>query len=928
MVSPVLPIVRVSRTGLMVPKKMIPEKANPRVDPVEREVREEKTILSRTTVRRRTSTLIKLSRCSFLNPSSEEERRNAEIQIESFRALSGCAESVTTTLLISRGVKNIRTFDLRNEIDYKLFCLLKSIVEKIILYHSTHGHDGIIAHLKRISALCRTYWQKAVNEEDVEKGIFCDILMFLSLTKPLQPNGYTRVSIKGKRTYVPNYGLCTFGFMGKSLPYASTSKTIDDQQKVYESFKEQSKPLTKDMEHKIQTWAEGYFKDLKISGSGKFSSSGTFENNRTSGGFTKMVSDYYRMAKYTENSDMKNVNFFMQNNPEPILLENGSFNVVKFKTQQFATAVAMDVLEEFLLHTKDCNPSTCMEFDKHLPMIPIAIKELGGKSRIPCFSSGLLGTLTEPVRNSIFKILRKDPRCKFRLEGGKFNLIKPFLDQFEKMEIVHSSDLQISTDGFSFNFSKVLITKLFEMGKMNQNEYNSTLCSLLGFRMIEPSKKQIMEKNHLHNLDPDALRIRMSLEAGLNRYETRFGFDPNKYLKKWSLRGVIPELVIPDPIDPTKLVTGKDRDRRWGIAPPKVSVLNEYFKYHKSVLKYQFEDQYITRRGVQMGTSMSIAILYCYNVFCDDMAKLTPLAKGISQICGDDAIRAGNKQFIDAYRSTIVELGSVFSPLKDVIGSYPRGVFTEILFAGKNIVQIPKVKVIVRPEIPGNYAPEWIRAIHSINNVLGFRLDLKLSMIEEISNKFEYYIKNLNKFLPLGLPSKLGGLGEEASPMSDRNKYIWDLIKRVPDKLESLDLLRIFVNAFAIENYSMKSRPKISHRLLLGLKRPPTLALTKEQIEAGYRDGSVQWLYKELRRLRAGIEACIVLTDPSTESYTRRKLSLESIIVQNWRDQEKILRRVRKLQLVEEAVTDEDFILNTYEAIISTSWVDSILGTV
>lgn len=875
------------------------------------------------------SALTKCSNYSYLNQCKDsEERSRAKTSQASFRALSGAIESVVTSLVMSREIPRFREFNLSNVDENRQFCLLIKIIERIISIHRNLGHDGMNSYLKQISATFRVIWQKAVIEEEIKDSLIKNCLLFVKLTKPTITE-YCRVTLKGNYEYIPTYGICILGYMGKSLPYSSDEKSVEDQFKVFESFKANSIKYDEETKEKVKAWAKVFFKDLVVKGNGKFSISGTIEKPRSKGGFSQLISDYYKCSMYSkEFGQLSHIKDFVNKNPEAYILEPGQFNKVKALAHEFATSVAKDVLKEFLEHASVCKTETCQEFDKHLPMIPVAIKELGAKSRVPCFSSNLLGTLTEPIRESIFKILKKDKRCRFRLEGGKFWLIKDFLKEFKDAEIIHSSDLQVSTDSFSFDFGKIMVSTLMEMGKITKEEEQILLCSLQGFRMIEPNKTNLITRSEL--FVPDLNEIQLANTTVMPNkpiLKKRFGFDPDAYLERWNRKGVFPELFLPDLENGGVLVKEEKLNERNGIKPSPDECLRILHSIHKSILSYQYDEQYITRRGVQMGTSISIAMLYCYNLYCDSQSEKDIRAKGISQICGDDALRAGNSIYIEAYRSELIKTGSTFSPLKDVVGNYPRGVFTEMLISKESILQIPKVKVIVRPEIDSTFAPEWIRAIHSMNNVLGYRVAVRESIVYEIIDKFSNTIKELSTFLPIGLPSKLGGIGDKTR-MSERCNYIWSLIKRVKDKLEGLDLLRLFIRGFSIETYPERPIPKISHRLLISLDRPIILNLTKEEIESGYKTGKIQWLYKEIRRLRAGIEACIVLTNPPKIGITKSKINIDQVITENWMTQEKILRRIKKLDLSPTPITDEEFISGTYEAIIPTNWVDSILGTV
>jgi hypothetical protein len=395
----------------------------------------------------------------------------------------------------------------------------------------------------------------------------------------------------------------------------------------------------------------------------------------------------------------------------------------------------------------------------------------------------------------MFKILEKDPRAKFRIVGQEKVDLKQFLKNLSQSDITHSSDLRKSTDAFPFDFMEQVLEGIKDY--LDRDEYRAIRASISGFRIIPPTEENQQRKREARVVDIDKIVRKLSTplqQISLN--QNKFGFDIAEYKRlhpNTKYQGAIPG-------NPPKIVDQEEYELFYGIQPSSRRVWEELIENERKALMNKFEDEYITLRGIQMGTSASIAFLYAYNIYCDDEAKKKPFAKGNSLVCGDDAIRHGNRPYIDGYRETITELGSEFSPTKDVVGEHPRGVFTELIFQDGEILPIPKIKLVVRSMTDERIqAPEWIRSIQAMNSINSFNNKHTEILRNDMKEKYMKILKIAEPYTPLGLPPILGGVRDMTLP--EHLKRVWELIKRIRKPIEALDCLRTLTRIISIEYY-------------------------------------------------------------------------------------------------------------------------------
>jgi len=264
--------------------------------------------------------------------------------------------------------------------------------------------------------------------------------------------------------------------------------------------------------------------------------------------------------------------------------------------------------------------------------------------------------------------------------------------------------------------------------------------------------------------------------------------------------------------------------------------------------------------GLQMGTAVSISFLYSYNLYCDQ--KGADMGKGMSNLCGDDSLRAGDDPYIQGYKDTANELGSLFSEWKDVTTKAnvnARGIFTEIPFQDREILQIPKMKTVVRPEqeFGDDSHPPRFKTFLQASKTLKAPNDAMRTLVwEEQAFAFLPQWENVEGMLPLGMPVVLGGMGQSARPLEGKNLRVWELIRRVPNPYIGLKLVRMFTSALAPEQIQPTRRLLEIDQFTHAERLKPLYG------DQQWRQGRAQWLHLQERMLRGGIESATSLVQP------------------------------------------------------------------
>jgi len=844
---------------------------------------------------------------------------------------------------MSRQAPELRVINLDRDSECEMLRVISEIGEHLIAFHKEKGHDELILYAKRCSSLARVIWQQGGTAEALEKQewLFQLIIYFLELTKPEITYGYTELMKGGRRIFIPNYGLCTVGYIGRSLPYCSTQMVIQKEMETYETFKQRKVTLTEDQKTEVYEWAREYYRNLRPARAGTQSNSATWERNRSDGGFIDLCSQFYKTVKYTNYEDLPEGwvrNWRMGH--EVGILETGTVNQKILNNESFIYALSHDILEKYLTHAEECvRTKECLHPELHLPAMPVGIKELGGKVRVPCQTTGFLNNMLEQIRAMMFNRIKRDERTSFRLKGGdKVKRLHQFLAEFDDSDIIHSADLTRSTDYFPFEFAEMVCKALWDMDLLTPWDRQAFLLATGPIRMVMPTDQNQVERTQNYTEKPEHIRDKLQSLFPLQPLTLqgkRFGFDPEEYQREQIRKGKGNATLICTyyQYGPTELPEVRNRIGKIEHTPMK-SIYPGGLEYRLTLeseltsLDHQYDPQYLTDTGLQMSTSISIALLYSFNLFCDDQARKKEGAKGTSQICGDDALRAGNGPFIKTYKEKMIELGCQFSETKDVTGRRPRGVFTEILFEGTEILNVPKVKLIVRPAITrGAQAPEWIRALHAINSIRAPNGIIRTSLESELLEKFEEFFDILGPNIPLGLPRELGGLGK-AYPLSEENQNIWNQIRSVSNPIVALELLRMFQSPYRIENFQGTLRPKLSLGWIRKLPTPTPVSEEYDEITLGkmYREGKILWQYLVDQRLRGSIEASILLDSPPQPVRFISKDVIQQILTKFLLEISEIKEQLKDLEMLPKPRSESAFIQEIYKKDVSTKWLKLVLG--
>jgi len=348
---------------------------------------------------------------------------------------------------------------------------------------------------------------------------------------------------------------------------------------------------------------------------------------------------------------------------------------------------------------------------------------------------------------------------------------------------------------------------------------------------------------------------------------------------------------------------------------PDIRQIDAMLSQIDKILRMAPEGSYLTQKGMQMSQALSITMLYTLNIYCDDQAR--KVGKGMSLLCGDDSLRAGNILYIEKYRAEIAALGGVWSKTKDVVGSMGHGIFTEQHFSDGRIFNIPKVKITCKtnPRIPG-----WKTILQSANSAEMPEVEKIASAIkEEMLYPYRDDLKFLQQFLPIGLDRKLGGLGEK-TPIPWVTEEILASIQELTDIDKANDYLMKVTKCFHIDTTARSKRRRIN--LAAHYPEGPSVSNTM-----GYFQKACQWLYLEKRRLRSALEATMTLEDPA---YPPRleKTSLDGVVLEHISRMSKIKNR-----LIQDGVFpptksfDEGKIRSLYHHDVPRRIVDNIIGT-
>jgi len=646
-------------------------------------------------------------------------------------------EAFQKTFLLATGRSTPEWLQLSTDDDWtqvEFFTLsIQALIKQFNQYYNERqfsaAQDSILGTMKEFCTLCRTWWMKGGSREEFPSEFARLAFGLMHYTEGNAGEGETITQISNSSGVyrINTKVICTFGNMARALSVCSTEELIKNEFQVYNRFRV-PRPLDEELKGSLKDWTRNFFspllkmknevpdiqKDQDISCSLGFqlSTSACIERQRKDGGILGLVADHYKLV------------------PHPILINKTFTERIDYQAK-FTWQLATEILADELAHAPDCSGQGCIRTELHLPLIPIGIKESGGRSRIPCLTSGIANSLGHHVRQKLFRIIKTDPRTAFRY-GGRKNHFYQMMKSLKDDEVFHSSDLKSSTDFFSFDLARTISDTLRDMGLITRTEHQA-MCLLTGsFRMGIPTEENVREQ-HLAcvpDVREEIERCTVRGSYGMSTILSQTG--PMKaFLTKFSQRAKQGTRVF-DPV----------------LYPPRASFMRErMIELTRQSIRRKMRGEYLTQCGLHMSTSVSIAFLNCMNLFADTMANEQTRFIAKTLITGDDALRAAIRSNIEAYKQMITRLQGVFSETKDVVTNEPRVLYTEILLENGQFVDAPMPKIVVRPEPQLHEAPAWLTALNLLSSIIARPLD-KTNMINMILDKYQAtWLKA--KYLPI-----------------------------------------------------------------------------------------------------------------------------------------------------------------------------------
>jgi len=793
---------------------------------------------------------------------------------------------------------SLRQFDLSKPDDRVLFDEITKINEFLIRYYNDFGIDKTIDLVKENAAEIRVMWQ--IGDARVESRAN-------PLTKLVAPclshiytvhtyNDATGVVLDDIRYHIASYACCVYGFLGRALPRPTDEKVERARWETYERFGAKQ-IVDAETRQEITEWAMEFFKEMKSPDDMPLetpSIAGCLERQRSKGGVANYLSQMYKECKKKtpeelEANGLKQTSRWRKGFVDRIL-EPGDILHFQNEGSVFAWCFAYDVLEEYVEHAPKCiRHLGCTQPEKHLPMMPFGIAELGGKCRIPCITSGLLNILASPIREAMFRIIRSDPRCKYRTKGAgdkQLPLISKFLDSLSKNDITHSGDMTVSTDAFPLQFMESVINGL----PIPQRWKNIALLATGPFIMVAPSEQneEILKHNRVMNQPELETTVVDHRPAFLGKmllpkwFNQEYNKKPEVNVEECVYNGVrfIGTRKVSYPAHtqkPGEIITVKSNkeqaglgfeplitfeqpdDTYWGNSylmsnvkiekKPEIDILANA----RRILKVKWDTSYVTTSGLQMATACSITMLYSFNLFCDSYAKALPGAIGKSLLCGDDSLRSGNEIYIEGYKFKARSLYAIFSAWKDVTAMNARGLFTEQYMEEEEVLKIPKLKTIIRPKGPDGAIP-WKKAIQAIKTLRTCDDAGLVHLQEEMLYKYRNVLAEHEGLLPFGTEPCVGGLGSLFEPLTGRNKSIWERIKSHPHVYTRYQLSRMFMRS--LTPYTLQPSQKLPHIDAFSMAKPV------RDGERLYIRGAARWLSDQEQYLRGLLSAAAVMVEP------------------------------------------------------------------
>lgn len=653
---------------------------------------------------------------------------------------------------------------------------------------------------------------------------------------------YTTCTLREGTYYVYTYPLLVLRNVNRALSVGSEKAAQQAAEAVYWRFTKDRKVTDEAEKNSLKKFIRNYYACLEDAEEGatvshrltnSIGTSACFERPRSKGGVLGLVSEPYNIAPH-----------------QPYIGE--ALNTQIQNNSVYSYNFCLDTCEPFLDHAAVCVGIACDKPHLHLPLTPIVIKESGGRMRVPCITSGVANYLGDHIRNKLFYPIKRDNRTSFRYTKRKDGLQK-FLNAMGSHEKYHSSDLKSSTDFFPFEFCKTVADELLQMKKITLTEWKTILMLTQSMRMIPPGKetsdlrlarmvktvKEIKEQDIILSSDVSS-SFSPFVSKALNRQFQAIRDHYNdtgkahRHTQMW----------------------GKLEGYREAVYHTDYEVVNSYKKDIQRCLMEYYPDEYLTQAGLHMSTSVSIAFLNLYNLYCDWRAEDISGHKAHSLLTGDDALRGSTEENIEAYKQTMIKWQSIFSPTKDFTTTQSRAVYTELLIENGIVKAIPKIKLLLRAQESRMEAPTWQTSISRMSQITA-----PMSMVPVIRNMMLTEFRNMWKpFSRLPIDEVLAV--EHDVPYPEGKEYPW-IFKRILS-IEDPYLAMNYWNQYTILTRVQSEADQI------GAPIPHIYASQIVYTNTGeWKPGSL-WLGLALRKLGGLIRAAASLRRPSWHARFRK----------------------------------------------------------
>jgi len=413
------------------------------------------------------------------------------------------------------------------------------------------------------------------------------------------------------------------------------------------------------------------------------------------------------------------------------------------------------------------------------PIVPLYIKEKGGKSRIATMSSFCVIYLANIVRAMIQPSLDSDPRIRYSQRKENYSFPN-WSDDSEYW--FRSLDLKTATDNHNFHLTNIFYKEMLERLKEPPPFIREVIDLITG-------------SYHMYKMDR---RIKPPIGfspiggRNVNIFTLMYNLKPNLYKSA----GIKFDMILD--AEPTS-TTWVDKDLslyHFKGLPDKIAEFEDAYVTQMDHL----EDYGMSQRGQFMGVATSWPLLPIYNLYCWERSSDQPLVdfggyiapKNAYLVCdtGDDLVGQCTPKHSFAFTEWLSLIGSEISHGKDFL-SPDKFIYCELTIDRKNKNRYAPISSLAAPR-GGVHTPNWnniVQALRASELVLNRPLLPYISM-----TRFYYELCYAYKLgLPLDYPVALGGidLPLKNPPLNSRGRIIRRLISKEVSNSNPGELMKL-----------------------------------------------------------------------------------------------------------------------------------------